>query len=137
MLQPRTIFLSDEFKIEVDDAHAYVRAEWLQPVVEERFVVEAMRAHEAITSRKAERVLVNAMQVSVIGPKTKDWLANIYFALYCHTPLKKMARVMPDNLFKKLALASVTTRASAAGELTYEIRDFSSEEEAVRWLLEN
>ena len=47
-----------------------------------------------------------------------------------------MARVMPDNLFKKLALASVVARADATGDISYAIRDFASEAEAVNWLLE-
>lgn len=81
-------------------------------------------------------MLMNAEDVSVISPITKDWLSNIYYDLFSHTSLKKMARVMPDDLFKRLAMVSVVTRADAAEELTYEIRDFASEEEAVRWLLE-
>lgn len=136
MLQLRTVFLSDDFKIEADDALALVRTEWLRPVEDEQFVVESMRSHETVVSRRAEKMLMNAEDVSVISPKTKDWLANIYYDLFSHTSLKKMARVMPDDLFKKLAMVSVVTRADAAEELTYEIRDFSSEEEAVSWLLE-
>lgn len=136
MLQLRTVFLSDDFKIEADDALALVRTEWLHPVEDEQFVVESMRSHETVVSRRAEKMLMNAEDVSVISPKTKDWLANIYYDLFSHTSLKKMARVMPDDLFKKLAMVSVVTRADAAEELTYEIRDFSSEEEAVSWLLE-
>jgi hypothetical protein len=136
MLQLRTIFLSDDFKIEADDALALVRTEWLRPVEDEQFVVESMRSHETVVSRRAEKLLMNAEGVSVISPETKDWLANIYYDLFSHTSLKKMARVMPDNLFRKLAMESVVARAEATDELTYGIRDFSSEEEAVRWLLE-
>ncbi|PTX22521.1 hypothetical protein C8N40_101346 [Pontibacter mucosus] len=136
MLQLRTVFLSDDFKIEADDALALVRTEWLRPVEDEQFVVESMRSHAIVTSRKAEKMLMNAQNVSVISPKTKDWLSNIYYDLFSHTSLKKMARVMPDDLFKKLAMVSVVTRADAAEELTYEIQDFESEEEAVSWLLE-
>lgn len=136
MLQLRTVFLSDDFKIEADDALALVRTEWLRPVEDEQFVIESMRSHAIVTSRKAEKMLMHAQNVSVISPKTKDWLANIYYDLFSHTSLKKMARVMPDDLFKKLAMVSVVTRADAAEELTYEIQDFESEEEAVSWLLE-
>ncbi|SFG70651.1 hypothetical protein [Pontibacter chinhatensis] len=136
MLQLRTVFLSDDFKIEADDALALVRTEWLRPVEDEQFVVESMRSHEAVVSRRAAKMLMNAEDVSVISPITKDWLSNIYYDLFSHTSLKKMARVMPDDLFKRLAMVSVVTRADAAEELTYEIRDFASEEEAVRWLLE-
>ena len=136
MPQLRTIYLSDHFKIEADDALAYVRTEWLHPVDDEQFVIESMRSHAVVTSRKAEKMLMNAEQVSVISPKTKDWLADIYYNLFSHTSLKKMARVMPENLFKKLAMESVVTRADAADDISYEIQDFASEEEAVSWLQE-
>ncbi|NEM96465.1 hypothetical protein [Pontibacter burrus] len=135
-LQLTIIYESDDFKIEADDRLAFIRTEWLRPLTDEQFVVETMRAHVFISQRKAEKVLVNAKQVSVLEPKTKDWLSNTYYKLFSHTALKKMARVMPDNLFKKLALASVVARADATGDISYEIQDFASEEEAVSWLLE-
>ena len=135
-LQLTTVYRSDNFKIEADDSLAYIRTEWLRPLDDEQFVVEAMRAHDVISEKQAERVLVNAEQVSILGPETKDWLSNTYYSLFSLTSVKRMARVMPDNLFKKLALASVVARADAAGEIAYEIQDFASEEDAVRWLLE-
>jgi hypothetical protein len=135
MLQ--TVFLSDDFKIEVDDALAYVRTEWLRAVEDEQFVVESMRSHAITTTRKAEKMLMNAKHVSIVSPITKDWLANIYYDLFSHTSLKKMARVMPDDLFKKLAMVSVVARADATDDISYELRDFATEEEAVRWLMED
>ncbi|WP_162428180.1 hypothetical protein [Pontibacter pudoricolor] len=135
-LQLTTVYSSDNFKIEADDGLAYVRTEWLRPLNDDQFVAETMRAYDVITEKQAERVLVNAQQVSVLGPETKDWLSNTYYSLFSRTSLKKMARVMPDNLFKKLALASVVARADAAGEISYQIQDFASEDEAVHWLLE-
>ncbi|MEJ8804379.1 hypothetical protein [Pontibacter sp. H249] len=137
MLHLTLVYLSDDFKIEADDSHAYVRTEWLQPLTDNDFVSEAMKAYEVIKVRNAERVLVNAQQVSILGPETKDWLSNTYYCLFSQTAVKKMARVMPDNLFKKLALSSVVTRATAATNISYDIQDFASEEAAIRWLLED
>ncbi|OKL40905.1 hypothetical protein [Pontibacter flavimaris] len=136
MPELRIIYQSDHFKIEADDALAYVRTEWLHPVDDEQFMLESMRSHATVTATRAEKMLMNAEFVSAVSPVTKDWLANIYYDLFTHTSLKKMARVMPDNLFRKLAMESVVARAEATDELTYEIRDFPSEEEAVNWLLE-
>ncbi len=131
-----TVYISENFKIEADDKHSFVRTEWLRPLTDEQFVTETMRAHKVITEKCAEKVLVNAQQVSILGPETKDWLSNTYYKMFSHTPLKKMARVMPDNLFKKLALASVVARADATGDISYEIQDFATEEAATHWLLE-
>ncbi|MER2999012.1 hypothetical protein [Pontibacter populi] len=136
LLQLTTVYSSDNFKIEADESLAYIRTEWLRPLTDKEFMMEAMRAHDVIAERNAEIVLVNSQQVSILGPDTKDWLSNTYYSLFSQTALKKMARVMPDNLFKKLALTSVVARADAAGEISYQIQDFASEEEAVRWLLE-
>jgi len=131
-----TVYESYGLKIEVADSYRLVRTEWLHPMPDEQFMTEAMQAHAYIKERNAEKVLVNSQQASILGPDTKDWLSNTYYSLFSHTSLKKMARVMPDNLFKKLALASVVARADAAGEISYEIQDFASEEAAMRWLLE-
>ncbi|HEY4650064.1 MAG TPA: hypothetical protein VIG72_01570 [Pontibacter sp.] len=136
MPQLTTIYLSEDFKIEADDTMAFIRTEWLRPLADDRFKVEAMRAYDVIVGQAAQLVLVNAEQVSIVGPETKDWLSNTYYSLFSQTHLRKMARVMPDNLFKKLALASVVARADASGSLNYDIRDFASEDEALRWLLE-
>ncbi len=135
-LQLTTIYSSDNFKIEVDENLAYIRTEWMRPLSDKEFMEEAMRAYDVIAEKNAEIVLVNSQQVSILGPDTKDWLSNTYYSLFSRTSLKKMARVMPDNLFKKLALASVVARADASGDISYTIQDFASEAEAVRWLLE-
>ncbi|NDK54953.1 hypothetical protein [Pontibacter fetidus] len=131
-----TVYKSDGLKIEVADSLSFVRTEWLRPLTDAQFQSEAMEAYHTIATKKAEKVLVNSQLVSILGPETKDWLSNTYYSLFSATALKKMARVMPDNLFKKLALASVVARADATGSLNYDIQDFASEEEAVRWLLE-
>ena len=132
-----SIYESDGLKIEVADSLGLVRTEWLRALPDQQFQTEAMQAYHVIAERKAENVLVNSKQTSILGPETKDWLSNIYYKLFSATSLKKMARVMPDNLFKKLALASVVARADAAGEISYTIRDFASEDEAISWLLED
>lgn len=137
MLQLALVYNSDDFKIEVDDSHAYVRTEWLRPLTDKEFTSEAMHAYKIIAERNAERVLVNAQQVSILGPETKDWLSKTYYCLFSKTAVKKMARVMPDNLFKKLALASVVTRAEASTNISYSIKDFASEADAVHWLLQD
>ena len=131
-----TVYTSDGMKIEVADGLSFVRTEWLRPLSDEQFQDEAMQAYHVISARKAEKVLVNSQQVSILGPETKDWLSNTYYSLFSTTALKKMARVMPDNLFKKLALASVVARADAAGDISYALQDFASEDEAISWLLE-
>ncbi|WP_242926184.1 hypothetical protein [Pontibacter vulgaris] len=131
-----TVYESDGLKIEVADSLCLVRTEWLRTLPDEQFQAEAMQAYHVIAERKAEKVLVNSQQTSILGPETKDWLSNTYYSLFSTTALRKMARVMPDNLFKKLALASVVARADAAGDISYTIRDFASEDEAISWLLE-
>ncbi|MBC5775725.1 hypothetical protein H8S95_16725 [Pontibacter sp. KCTC 32443] len=131
-----TVYESDGLRIEAADSLALVRTEWLRPLTGDQFMAEAMEAYKLIVSRKAEKVLVNSQQASILDPETKDWLSNTYYKLFSHSSLRKMARVMPDNLFKKLALASVVARADAAGDISYDIQDFASEDEAVSWLLE-
>lgn len=137
MLHLALVYNSDDFKIEVDDSYAYVRTEWLRPLTDKEFTSEAMQAYRVIAERNAERVLVNAQQVSILGLETKDWLSNTYYCLFSNTAVKKMARVMPDNLFKKLALTSVVTRAEASTNISYSIQDFTSEADAINWLLED
>lgn len=132
-----TIYESDDLKIEAAEGLSLVRAAWIQPVPDNKFIAEAMRAFDIIAGRKAEKLLVNSQQTSILGSETKDWLSNTYYKLFSNTDLKKMARVMPDNLFKKLALTSVVARANAIGNISYTIQDFSSEEEALNWLLKH
>ena len=89
-LQLTTVYRSDNFKIEADDSLAYIRTEWLRPLDDEQFVVEAMRAHDVISEKQAERVLVNAEQVSILGPETKDWLSNTYYSLFSLTSVNRV-----------------------------------------------
>ncbi|GGK85355.1 hypothetical protein ACD591_20075 [Rufibacter glacialis] len=61
-------------------------------------------------------------------------VAGVFYGLLSQTRLKKLARVLPDNLFHQLGLESVVTRAQTTGTVKFEVRNFSQETEAAQWL---
>ena len=72
--------------------------------------------------------------MGAINAASKEWMSNVFFDLLSRTHLKKLARVLPDTLFHRIALESVVTRAEALGMTSYMVKNFLTQEEALSWL---
>ncbi len=96
-----------------------------------------VRLNECISNSNITKVLSNAQQLGSISSKAKDWLSSSFYDELSKLGVVKFARVLPSNLFSKLALESVITRAEALGCIGFEVKNFGEEKAAVEWLLTN
>ncbi|WP_439880749.1 hypothetical protein ACSX1A_16540 [Pontibacter sp. MBLB2868] len=135
MLKLETIYTSEFFKIEVDTAKALAKTEWLRHVTDEELKEGAMQLKQVLINHEIEMVLANAKKLSALKTESKEWLATFYYNTLSQTPVKKLARILPANLFHHIALESVMTRAEAMVHLNYSFKNFAEEEEALNWLL--
>lgn len=92
------------------------------------------KLYEVLRDTQVERAVANAQSLASLTPETKEWMATKFYELLSRTNLKKLARVLPDTLFYRIALESVVTRAEAGGYTKFEVKNFSDQEEALRWL---
>jgi Anaphase-promoting complex, cyclosome, subunit 4 len=134
MQQLETSFQNDISKIAIDRAHNLISNTWLRQVTHEEMVLTAKKLNQLLQEHKADKLLLSALQMGSLSPETKEWLSTSYYKSLSDLGLKKLARVLPQNLFNKLSFEAVVTRAEALGAINFEVRNFTSDEAALRWL---
>lgn len=130
----KTIYLNDISRIALDADHRLITNTWLREVEHEEMVLTAQKLEQFLVETGSEKLLLNALQVGTLPPPTKEWLSTTYYKSLSDLGIKKLARVLPSNLFNKLSFEAVMTRAEAMGTVSYEVRNFSNDEAALRWL---
>jgi hypothetical protein len=132
-----TVYESDFYKIEVNPEGKVLYSEWLRHVTEEELITGATKLYEVLRDTRIERALANGQMIGAITPKAKEWMSVKFYELLSQTNLKKLARILPVNVFHQLALESVITRAEGLGKTRFQVKNFSDKEEGMKWLLES
>ncbi|WP_157593100.1 hypothetical protein [Rufibacter tibetensis] len=103
----------------------------LLPVIKNSFTILV----EAIVNYDVKRLLLDASRthVSISEEENRDISIQLATAL-AKTRLQKVARIQPlDPVLENKAQNNIS-RIHQKGVLTYELRTFSSNQEAVKWL---
>lgn len=111
-----------------------LKSVWLRPASEEEIRTGGMKLYEVLRDTKVECVMANATLLGVLTAASKEWLATKFYEMLSQTNLKKLARVLPEMVYHRIALESVVTRAEAMGTISFLVKNFSSKEDAMRWL---
>ena len=130
------MYQSDFYTIEVDVEGNLLRSKWHRPVNEQELKEGTIKLYEVLLETKVERAVANGQEIGSIPPATKDWLSTIFYELLSKTNLKRLARVLPANVFQQVTLESVVTRADALGFTKYEVKSFTDPKKALNWALE-
>jgi hypothetical protein len=131
----KTLYESDFYRIQVDSERELLLAKWRRPVTAKEVIQEGTKLYEILQDTQVERALGNAQTFTVLSTEAKEWMSTTFYHLLSQTKLKKLARVLPNSLFYKLALESVATRAEALGVTKFEVKNFISDQEALAWLV--
>ena len=130
----KTVYESAFYRIEVDLDANMLRSMWLRPADDVELKTGGTRLYEALRDTGVERAVANAEHMGALNATSKEWMSTVFFALLSQTRLKKLARVLPDTLFHRIALESVLTRAEALGMTSFMVKNFLTQEEALSWL---
>ena len=131
----KVLYASDFYVIEIDTETNVLKSKWLRSATYEEVKAGGTKLYESLLDTDAELVVANAALLRTLDSETKEWLAVSFYELLSQTKLKRIARVLPENVFSKLALESVATRAEAAGITKFDFRNFVEQQEAEQWLV--
>lgn len=129
-----TIYQNDMSRIAIDRSHGLLSNTWLRPVEHDEMQQTAERLNKLMQENNADKLLFNAQVIGKLLPHTKEWLSTVYYKSLSDMGVKKVARVLPENVFNRLSFESVMTRAEALGGVAFEVRNFTNDAEALRWL---
>ncbi|WP_161887893.1 hypothetical protein [Pontibacter russatus] len=131
----KNLYASDFYSIEIDTEQNILRSRWLRSVNCEEMVTGGTKLYESLLDTGAELVVANAQLLCNLDTETKEWMSSGFYELLSLTRLRRIARVLPANVFSKIALESVATRAEASGAAKFSFRNFVDQQEAEKWLL--
>jgi hypothetical protein len=128
-------YASDFYRIEVDVTGNLLRATWLRTADKSEIIRGGTMLYQVLRDTGIERTIANAQSLTTLSSESKEWMSTTFYQLLSTTKLKKMARILPSNVFSKIALESVVTRADALGITKFQVRNFLEIQEAMTWLL--
>ena len=129
-------YASDFYRIEVDTPANLLRATWLRTANKSEIVRGGTMLYQVLRDTGIERAVANAQALTTLSSESKDWMSTSFYQLLSATKLKKMARILPNSVFSKIALQSVVTRADALGITKFQVRNFTVTQDAMTWLLD-
>jgi hypothetical protein len=132
-----TIYQNDMSRIAIDRRHGLLSNTWLRPVEHGEMQQTAERLGKLMLENEADKLLLNAQAIGKLLPHTKEWLSTVYYKSLSEMGLKKLARVLPENVFNRLTFEAVITRAEALGGVAFDVRNFTNDTDALRWLRGN
>lgn len=128
-------YASDFYRIEVDIPGNLLRATWLRPANYSEIVQGGTMLYRVLLDTGIERTVAHAQALTTLSPDSKEWMSTSFYQLLSSTNLKKLARILPTNVFSRIALESVVTRADALGVTKFQVKNFPEPQEAMTWLL--
>ena len=131
----KVLYSSDFYLIETDAEKKLLKSKWLRSVNCVEMKTGGTMLYEALRDTGAELVVANAQLLRNLDSETKEWMSFEFYELLSLTKLKRIARVLPANVFSRIALESVATRAEASGAAKFHFRNFAEQQEAEKWLL--
>ncbi|GGG11178.1 hypothetical protein [Pontibacter amylolyticus] len=129
-----TLYQNDISRIATDREHGILTNTWLRPVEHNEMLEIAEMISQLLQESGNDKLLLNALAIGKLLPHTKEWMSTTYYKSLSDLGLKKLARVLPENVFNRLSFEAVITRAEALGAVTFEVRNFANDADALRWL---
>lgn len=111
-----------------------LKSKWLRPVSTEEMIEGGTKLFEVLRDTKVEKGVADATVLSSLSAESKEWMSSKFYELLSQTQLKKLARILPNTLYTRIALESVVTRAEAFGVTKFDVKSFTAVDEALAWL---
>ncbi|QNF34618.1 hypothetical protein HUW51_18490 [Adhaeribacter swui] len=129
-------YASNFYRIEVDLTANLLQATWLRASDKAEIVSGGTALYQVLRDTGIEYAVANAQTLTTLSSEAKEWMSTSFYQLLSTTKLAKLARILPENVFSKIALESVVTRADALGVTKFQVKNFTDYQKALAWLNE-
>lgn len=126
-----TLFESKTLSIVYNHRHDYLHLKWSGFSEGKEFTDLAEEVLRAIATTKTTRILSDNTSWKAIAPNDHGWAANTWFPMAETQGVRKLATVLSDDLFNRIAERSIEGMADVN---CIKIRNFESAQEATAWL---
>lgn len=129
----RKIYYESEFvRISIDEAEHLGIAEWNGFLSSTNFRDSALRCMDAIERFNLKFWLGDNRKMKAIRQADQQWMLEEFVPRLLASPLRRMATLVSEDIFNKMAVEQMIKRASPMENIT--LCDFDKEEAAMVWL---
>lgn len=126
-----TLFESKTLSIVYNHQPDYLHLKWSGFSEGKEFRNMASEILRAIATTKSVRILSDNTHWRAIAPNDHGWAANTWFPMAERQGVRKLATVLSDDLFNRIAERSIEGMADVN---CLQIKNFQSAQEATAWL---
>ncbi|WP_242929293.1 hypothetical protein [Pontibacter vulgaris] len=124
----------DFISISLDHGNSLAIIRWLRQVEAKEYRCGVLKSGRIIINTKVERLLVNSLKLGVPTLQDQNWVAEKLKEIFDRSNIRRVARVVFPEIFFQIASERIFKTLTIPGS-NYEIETFTSEEEAMEWLL--
>ena len=125
-------FESEAIKISYDEDLQFGTAEWTGFLSSNELRSYSLRCVELINEKGLTRWLANSTKMKAIRQQDQEWTLAVLLPKMLDSPLRRMANLVSEDIFNKMAFEHMLKRTGPLGEFI--IREFDSKPEAMAWL---
>ena len=119
-------------KIEIDEKSSAVILHWSNEFTSEQYRQGCTSGLETVTALKLKYWLADTSKFARLQPKDQKWTSEVLFPELSRVGLKKMAVVIPEDLYSHLAISTIIVEAKDATK--FDTHYFVKEEDAMAWI---
>ena len=125
---------SEYLAIEVDQPQSLAIVRWLRPLQSKEYRYGVLKVGQALLDNHIQKLLVDSRRLGSPTLKDQAWVAEKMRDIFGRCGLRRLARLQSHDIFHQMAAEAVYKKVLQA-PAPYRMREFSSEEDALEWLL--
>ncbi|WP_205503605.1 STAS/SEC14 domain-containing protein [Rufibacter psychrotolerans] len=129
----KSYFLSGSLELSYDDELSTAYAVWNGFLSSEEFREATQKCIELMEEQGITRWLADNRKMRVIRQADQQWFAETIIPRMLNTSLRRIATLVSEDVFNKMAVEQLMQRANSKEQMT--IRDFNQEAAALAWLM--
>lgn len=126
-----TLFESENLSIAYNHKLDFLHLKWSGFSEGKEFRNLASEILRAVATTKSARILSDNTHWRAIAPNDHGWAANTWFPMAEAQGVRKLATVLSNNIFNRIAERSIEEMADVN---CIKVRNFQSGQEAIAWL---
>lgn len=128
----KTYYQTNCVDLSYEEGHGMAFAVWKGFLSSQEFQEAALKCLDLIEEKGITRWLADNRKMKIIRQADQKWFVETIMPRILQSPLRRMATLVSEDFFNKVAVDQMIKRIGQAGDLA--LRDFTDEKEAMAWL---
>lgn len=123
---------TDAMRVSYDKEQQLAVGTWKGFVTSKELRKTALDSLEFVNKHNITRWLADRRNMKAIRQKDQQWTVEKFIPQLLASPLRRMATIVSDDIFNKMAIDNIFERSNGLSTIT--LREFDNVEDALEWL---